>query len=127
MKTKFKLALAVLVGIALGATAFKGLNAQTKPPAYVVFDIEINDPAGYKPVADGTAATLAAYGGRFLIRGGRPDVLEGTPPSRFGIFVFDNIEKARAWYDSPATKEHTAIRARTSKSRFVFIIEGPTN
>jgi uncharacterized protein (DUF1330 family) len=126
MKTHYKIGIALIAGVALGAAAVKGLNAQAKPPGYFVFDIEVTNSQGYQPVIDRTPATLVPYGGRFLIRGGPPKVLEGAAPNRFGIIAFDSVEKAQAWYDSPATKEVTAIRTQTAKSR-TFLIEGASN
>jgi uncharacterized protein (DUF1330 family) len=123
MKTHYVIALAMLAGFAIGAVAVQGLHAQATPPGYLIFNNEVTDAPGYQPVVDGTPKTFAPYGARFLIRPVTPEVLEGPKPNRFGVIAFDSVEKARAWYNSPANKELNAIRARTAKSQ-VFIIEG---
>jgi uncharacterized protein (DUF1330 family) len=126
------LGLTMLAGAALGATAIKGLSAQTqpKPPTYVVIDItEVSNPEGFKAVTTSTAASparLTALGGRYLIRSETTVALDGTPPKRFVLLAFDSKEKAQAWYDAPDIKEINAIRAKTTKSN-AFIVEGFAN
>jgi uncharacterized protein (DUF1330 family) len=118
--------LAMLAGAALGAAAIQTLHAQATPPGYLVFNNEVTDLQGYQPVIDGTPGTLPPFGGRFLIAPTTPLVLDGTKPNRFGVIAFDSVEKARAWYESPANKQLNAIRERTAKSQ-VFIVPGATN
>jgi uncharacterized protein (DUF1330 family) len=124
--------LSMLAGVALGATAIKGLSAQTqaKPPTYVVIDItEVSNPEGFKAVTTSTAASparLAALGGRYLIRTEPMGALDGTPPKRFVLLAFDSKEKAQAWYEAPDIKEINAVRAKTTKSN-TFIVEGYAN
>jgi hypothetical protein len=81
MNTKFKLALAVLAGVAIGATAIQGLNAQTKPLAYLVTEIDVTDPAGYQTYVDRNTPIIAAAGGRWLVRGENVVALEGDGPA----------------------------------------------
>jgi uncharacterized protein (DUF1330 family) len=120
----------MLAGIGLGATAIKGLNAQSKSPAYVVVDIaEITDPDGFKAVTTSTAtspAATAALGGRYIIRTATTTALDGIPPERLVVIAFDSKEKAQSWSDSLETKNITAIRERTTKS-ISFIVEGFAN
>ena len=71
-------------------------------------------------------ATLQPYGGRFVVRGGRLAALEGDAPPRFVIIAFDSMEKARAWYNSPAYQQLAPIRQRASKTT-LFIAEGVPN
>jgi uncharacterized protein (DUF1330 family) len=123
MKANYKLALAMLAGIAIGTVVSQGLNAQGRPPGYFVFDHEITDPEGYKRVIELTPASLAPYRGRMLAAGGRVEVLQGAPPHRFGIFAFGSMEDAKSWYNSTRVKEILPIVERTSKPRS-FIIEG---
>ena len=92
--------------------------------AYVIVDINVTDPAGYDEYKKLAPATVTAYGGKYLARGGRTKVLEGEwVPNRLVILEFANIERAREWLDSP---EYTAIkhvRHRTTKSNMV-VVEG---
>jgi uncharacterized protein (DUF1330 family) len=130
MKTKYAVTMGVLVGVAIGATAIKGLNAQTKPPTYVVIDIaDLTDPEGFKAVPASPAASparLAALGGRYLIRTETTTALDGVPPKRFVLLAFDSKEKAQAWNDASDIKAINAIRAKTTKSSS-FIVEGFAN
>ena len=130
MKAHYALALTMVVSVALVATAIKGLNAQNKPPAYVVIDItEMTDPEGFKAILTNAAASpsgLASFGGRYVIRTENTVALEGTSPKRLIVIAFDSTEKARGWYNAPAVKEINAIRARTTKSN-TYIVEGSPN
>jgi len=131
MNRPISLGLAMLAGVALGAMAIKGLNAQTKPPAYVVIDISaMTDPAGFNTVltANSAASTaeLGSLGGRYVIRTTATTALDGTPPERFVVVAFDSPEKAKAWYESPKTRAITAARIKTAKSS-AFIVEGAVN
>jgi uncharacterized protein (DUF1330 family) len=130
MNQRIALGLTLLAGVAIGATAIKGLNAQTRPPTYVVIDItEMTDPAGFKVIPASPAASparLAALGGRYVIRTETTTALDGVPPKRFVLLAFDSKEKAQAWNDAPDIKEINAIRARTTKSNS-FIVEGFAN
>ena len=127
MKTSYAVTIGVLAGVAIGATAIKGLNAQGRPPSYVVIDItEMTNPDGFKAVITSPAASparLAALGGRYLIRTEAVTALDGVPPKRFVLLAFDSKEKAQGWYDAPDTKAINAIRGKTTKSR-VFVVEG---
>ncbi|GAC1552938.1 MAG: DUF1330 domain-containing protein [Herpetosiphon sp.] len=93
-------------------------------PAYVIVDLEITDPVGYAAYSKLTGPTLAAYDGRFLVRGGPSTTLEGDwSPQRLVVLEFPTIERAHEWYHSP---EYTAIidmRKTTARSRFL-IVEG---
>jgi uncharacterized protein (DUF1330 family) len=69
-------------------------------------------------------AIIAAYGGRYLVRGGATAALEGAPPaSRQVILEFPDMARLRAFYDSPEYRPLLAIRQRTARST-LFAIEG---
>jgi len=85
METNFKLMLASLAGVVIGAASIEMLSAQgvipaKAPPAYLIAEVEVTDPAGYKTYQDAAAPVLAATGGRFLVRGGKTVALDGAPP-----------------------------------------------
>jgi uncharacterized protein (DUF1330 family) len=127
MKTHYTVALAMLAGIALGATAINGLNAQGKAPgAYVVVDIsEITNPDGLKQLFPKAPPAVAAFNGHFVTRTEKITELDGTPPKRFVIIGFDDVEKAKAWNESAAQKEVNDIRMKNTKSRsFIVATEG---
>ena len=124
MRYRYKIAFAMLAGIALGAAATKALHAQAKAPTYVVIAIDkITDAEAYKPLpAKGRAAAEAA-GGRYLIRTGNITRLDGRAPERFALIEFEDVAKAEAWYASGPQNEADAIRAKSTDSA-AFIVEG---
>ena len=129
MNSKYKIALALLAGAGLGAAAIQGLQAQTKPPAYVVVAVrKINDADAFMAgvVDKATPAALAAAGGRYVVRAQKIISLDGPAPQRFVLLAFDSVEKAQAWSDLAATKEVTAARIKSTDS-LSFIVEGSAN
>ena len=120
--------LGILAGIAIGATAIDRLHAQAKAPgAYAIVDISaITDPEGMKALGPKAGPAATAAGGHFIARTENIVALTGTPPKRFVIIGFDNIEKAKAWYATPAQKEVNDIAAKSTTQR-MFVVEGMTN
>jgi uncharacterized protein (DUF1330 family) len=125
MNRSIALGLAMLAGGAIGATAVNGLHAQGKAPgAYAVIDISaITNPDLYKTLGPKAGPSMAASGGKFVIRTENIVGIDGTPPKRFVVIAFDSMDKAKAWNASAAQKEVDAIRTQTTTSR-VFIAEG---
>jgi uncharacterized protein (DUF1330 family) len=127
MEIRQKMTLTLVAGMALGGAAVEGLQAQAKPPVYVVEEkSEIADPAGLKAYAAKEDVLIQKNGGKFFIQGGKPIALDGTPPVRFTMIVFDSMEKMQAWQDEPSQKELQAMRAKASKGTS-FAIEGKAN
>ena len=124
MRYRYKIAFALLAGVALGAVATKALYAQAKAPTYVVIAIDrITDADAYKPLpAKGRAAAETA-GGRYLISTANITRLDGRAPERFALIEFEDVAKAEAWYASGAQREADAIRAKSTDSA-AFIVEG---
>ena len=92
--------------------------------AYVLNDMEITDPALFEEYKKLTPATVAQYGGRFLVRGGRTETLEGEwSPKRLVILEFPSVEQARAWADSPEYAPAKRLRQMASKSNLI-VVEG---
>jgi uncharacterized protein (DUF1330 family) len=93
-------------------------------PAYAVVNVEITDPTGFEEYRKAVPATIAAFGGRFLARGGAMEVLEGKwIPKRLVILEFPSVPTLKAWYDSPEYQRLLELRNRTAISDFV-ILEG---
>jgi uncharacterized protein (DUF1330 family) len=89
--------------------------------AYVVVDIEVHDRARYERYKDMAPSSIAAYGGRYLTRGGTTSVLEGDwTPKRFVILEFPTMERARAWWSSPEYAEAKALRQTIATTRMVM-------
>ena len=131
MNARYKIALAMLAGTALGAAAVQGLHAQAKPPAYVVIPIlKINDADAFKTSvidkANATAGEMKAGGGEYIIRNTKFTSLDGTPPERLVIIKFDSVEKAQAFENTASQKEVNAGRMKTTNS-LAFIVEGVGN
>ena len=85
--------------------------------AYVIAEIEITDPEGYKAYTQVVPATIAAYGGRFIVRGGAAEVLEGEWPSlRRVVLEFPSVEAAKAWWIRPSTRDRRPKEKRPRKA-----------
>lgn len=92
--------------------------------AYVIFDITVKDPEKYEEYKKQTMPTIAAFGGRFIVRGGQMEVLEGNwQPNRIVILEFESIAKAKAWLNSPEYSEVKKIRHSTAVSNAI-VVEG---
>ena len=90
--------------------------------AYVIADVEVLDSAEYETYRQQVPATIAAFGGRYLVRGGALTVLEGTwSPKRCVVLEFPSMTQIKAWYDSPAYVPLRAIRERSTKSNLVMV------
>ncbi|MBM4382544.1 MAG: DUF1330 domain-containing protein [Deltaproteobacteria bacterium] len=90
-------------------------------PALVIADVEITDPTGFEEYRARVPATIAAYGGRYLVRGGATEVKEGDwSPRRLIVLEFPSLARARAWYASPEYTPLIALRERTARTRLVF-------
>ncbi|HEX9451472.1 MAG TPA: DUF1330 domain-containing protein [Burkholderiales bacterium] len=91
-------------------------------PAYLISQIEIHDPQGYEEYRKLVGASLAKYGGKFVARGGRIDVLEGDwKPKRVVICEFESLEHARQWYESPEYRPAMDIRQKTSDAKIIVV------
>ena len=92
--------------------------------AYVIVDVNVTDPTGYAEYAKLAPPTVTLYGGRYLARGGHAESLEGEwPINRLVILEFDNLERAKAWLNSPEYAPARAMRHRYAVSRMV-VVEG---
>jgi uncharacterized protein (DUF1330 family) len=94
--------------------------------AYVIADVDVKDAekyAQYRPIA---ARTVAQYGGRFLVRGGEAEPLEGGwSPKRIVVLEFPSMEQARRWYSSPEYAPGIALRQAASVGRLVLVEGAP--
>jgi uncharacterized protein (DUF1330 family) len=92
-------------------------------PAFIIWEVEVIDAEAFKLYSSRVVQTTERYGGRYLVRGGRIESLEGEPPKRVVMSVWESIEDAKRWYRSPEYSEIIGIRHRTCKTRS-FIVEG---
>ena len=93
-------------------------------PAYIIAEIQVTDAATYDQYRPLAAASVARFGGRFAVRGGKIDLLEGGPePERFVVIEFPDADTARRWYRSEEYQKALKIRQSVSRGR-VFLVEG---
>src|SRR5919198_4043340 len=91
-------------------------------PAYVIFDIYVDDPDAYAPYRERSGATVEANGGRYLVRGGDHEVVEGEwDVERVVVLEFPSVERAREWYRSPEYQEIAPIRQAASHGKAVLV------
>jgi uncharacterized protein (DUF1330 family) len=92
--------------------------------AYVIVDLVVTDPAEFEAYRKLVPATLAAYDGKYLVRGGRCDTLEGGwAPERVVVLEFPDMDRAKAWWASEIYREPKAMRERSARSRMI-VVEG---
>jgi uncharacterized protein (DUF1330 family) len=124
MKHTARLALILLGGLAIGAGAIGAVKAQAKkPPAYVIAEVEVTDPASFQQYVAQVPATLKPYHGKVVVRG-KADTKEGAAPNgNLVVLAFDNLDDAEGWYSSAAYSQIIPLRQRSAKTR-LFIVEG---
>jgi uncharacterized protein (DUF1330 family) len=92
--------------------------------AYVIVDVKVTDPVRYEAYKAMAAQAVAAYGGRYLARGGKTETLEGDWfPNRLVILEFESVDRAKEWLESSEYREARQLRHETARSSMV-IIEG---
>src|SRR5258708_14590643 len=90
--------------------------------AYIIVNVEVHDPERYEDYRTSVLPTLGPYGGRFLVRGGKVEVLEGGwTPKRFVIVEFPSTDKAREWWHSAEYAEPKALRQATSRTEMILV------
>ena len=90
--------------------------------AYVVVDIEVREPVEYEEYKKLAPASIRLYGGRYLVRGGRVENLEGEwPLNRFVVLEFPDVEQARAWWSSPEYRPARDRRQLCARTRMVLV------
>lgn len=91
---------------------------------YVVAEVEVTDSATYEEYRKLVPATVAKYGGKFLVRGGAVERKEGGwEPKRLVVLEFPSLEQARTWYHSPEYAPALALRLKAARSK-VLLVEG---
>ena len=91
-------------------------------PAYFIVDLEVTDPAGFEEYRKLVPDTVQKYGGRFLVRGGAVETLEGDwQPKRVVVLVFPSLEQAKRWYNSEDYRDPKALRFKTAKTKLILV------
>ena len=87
-------------------------------------DAEVTDQVVFSDYLERVPAVVASHGGKYLVRGGATEVVQGDwAPNRIVVVEFDNVEQARGWQNSPAYAELRAMLNRSSNTN-VIIAEG---
>ena len=91
---------------------------------YLVVHLEVSDPQNFEEYRGKVPATIAQYGGTYLVRGGAMETLEGAPlPARTVVLEFPSVEQAKTWYNSPEYQAIVGLRLDAS-SGHAQIVEG---
>ena len=92
--------------------------------AYVIVDVEITDTQEYEKYKKLTPAAVSAYDGKFIVRGGTTQTLEGDwQPERIVVLEFPSIDRANEWWHSQQYTEAKVIRQRSANTKMI-IVEG---
>jgi uncharacterized protein (DUF1330 family) len=95
-------------------------------PAYVLVEIEVRDPVAYERYKTMAQDSIAAFGGRYLVRGGPVEVLEGARvPKRIVVLEFPNAARAKAWWSSAEYAPGKALRQDCARTE-MFLLAGMT-
>ena len=92
--------------------------------AYVIVEIDIVDPTGYEEYKQLASATVEKYGGKYIVRGGAVETLEGDwKPKRIVVLQFDSMQRAKEWLNCEEYREPRKMRHRIARTRMV-VVEG---
>jgi uncharacterized protein (DUF1330 family) len=112
------------MGMAIGAAAIHTLNAQARPPAFVVGEIDIANEAPFdKEYVPPAAKAIVDGGGKYIVRGGRTISLYGEPPKRLAVMQFESLEKAEAVFKSKAYTDAKQVGDKYARFR-IYAVEG---
>ena len=90
--------------------------------AYVVVEIEVTDPVRYEDYKQMAEASVTAFGGRYVVRGGLAETLEGDwHPARLVMLEFPSAERAREWWSSELYRPGKELRQATARSRMILV------
>lgn len=89
---------------------------------YLIANVDVHDASAYERYRSRTGAIVELYGGRFLVRGGAVEPLEGDPGfARLVIIEFPSVAAAHSFYDSPEYQEIIPFRTSTSDGRLCIV------
>ena len=89
---------------------------------YVIGEIEVTDQATYDDYRKQVPATVTKYGGRFIMRGGKVETLEGGwAPKRIVALEFPSMEQAQKWYRSAEYAPLIKLRQKASRGKLILV------
>lgn len=92
--------------------------------AYVIVEIDVHDPIGYEEYKQRASATVKAHGGKYIVRGGKTEVLEGEwQPKRIVVLEFPSMDRAKAWLNCEEYREPRKMRHATARTNMI-VVEG---
>jgi uncharacterized protein (DUF1330 family) len=90
--------------------------------AYVIVEIDIVDPTGYEEYKKLAGATVKKYGGKYIVRGGAVETLEGDwKPKRLVVLEFESVHRAKEWLNCEEYREPRKMRHRTAKTKMILV------
>ncbi|UCE93312.1 MAG: DUF1330 domain-containing protein [Flavobacteriaceae bacterium] len=90
--------------------------------AFVLVEIDIHDMELYQSYTLLTPATIAAYDGKFVVRGGEVSLLEGDwNPERIVLLEFPSVEKANEWWHSESYEKARKIRQKAATTKMIVL------
>ncbi|MGH3815147.1 MAG: DUF1330 domain-containing protein [Pseudonocardiaceae bacterium] len=89
--------------------------------AYVIVEVEVDDPVGYQEYRSLAAASVTRHGGRYVARGGQMETFEGQWSGRVVVLEFESLDAARAWYHSDDYQQALPLRLRASRGRMIAV------
>ncbi len=93
-------------------------------PAYIIAAVEVTDAVGFDEYRRMAGPIVAAFGGKFVVRGGKVETLEGDwIANRLVVIEFESVERAKEWWASDEYRAAKELRQRTTKSK-LLIVEG---
>jgi uncharacterized protein (DUF1330 family) len=123
-----KLIVAVAGGLLIGGSAVQLLHAQSKPPAYVVAEVDVKDKAGFEEnFLKSARKDIADHGGKYLAGGYNKTVslVGAEPANRVVILEFANMDAVKKWQDEGAMDMENTVGSKYAKFR-IYAVEGAT-
>ena len=131
MNARCRLGILMSTCFVAGALGANALHGETKPPAYLIGQIDVTDPDGYaKEYLPKAREIIKAHGGKLVAAAGAaatgPQVVavDGAPPKRVVIYVYPNLEALQAWRNDPAYVKVRAVGEKYA-TYHTFAVEGP--
>ncbi len=92
---------------------------------YLIVEVEVTDPEAYERYRPLAGASVARHGGKFIVRGGKTETLEGGwAPKRIVVVEFPSFEAAKKFYNSEDYREALKLRLAASKSKAILVEGG---
>jgi uncharacterized protein (DUF1330 family) len=133
MNARYKIAVAMLTCVAVGALGGKALRGEARPPAYLIGQVDVSDPAGYaNEYLSKAREIIKAHGGRLIAAGGaaasaaRVVAIDGEAPKRVVIYMYPNMEALQAWRNDPAYVQVRRVGEKYAKYHTFAVEAAPS-